>query len=220
MVSWQARYLTRMWLSNAAAGVATSIWYLAPIVTHYDTLPLTWVLCVLLCVSRRPCCSYPCLSFSRYDYRDRSGKPSDEEAHFGVVESDYQNASMPYRPKPSYLAARVLQQTFGLGRWRIMPGQVPTAKGPRDLRVVRFIRGADGATGFASWRACDDDCGFELASFSVEGLMPKCFDMIEMDGAVVGQVCGGHDEQIAVNVGAAPQYLLPSFSYSQAKHYH
>ena len=43
---------------------------------------------------------------------------------------------------------------------------------------------------------------------------------IEMDGAVVGQVCGGHDEQIAVNVSAAPQYLLPNFSYSQAKHYH
>jgi hypothetical protein len=168
----QARYLARMWLGNALAGVRTSIWY---------------------------------------EYRDSDpasveGPPADEESHFGTVETEYLNEMLPHQPKPSYLAAQTLQQTFGLRRWA-SAGPASNASGPSDLYTVAFVRLHEDITGYAAWRGCGGECGAKSASFSAAG----CFAVTTMYGQPLPElVCADDSGRVTLDVTEEPRYLLPA----------
>jgi hypothetical protein len=51
--------------------------------------------------------------FSVCDLQDDGPNPQYREQRFGTVENAYLNASLPHAPKPSFLAARNLQQLLG-----------------------------------------------------------------------------------------------------------
>ena len=47
-----------------------------------------------------------------YDWHDDGLDPREPEHHFGTVEHEFAEGSDPYKPKPSFLAARAFSQTF------------------------------------------------------------------------------------------------------------
>jgi hypothetical protein len=66
-----------------------------------------------------------------YDWHNDGLNTTQGESNFGTVEHTYNNASLPYIPKPSYLAAGVLQSLFR-GREFVTRHPVNTALNESD----------------------------------------------------------------------------------------
>ena len=79
------------------------------------------------------------------------------QANFGSVKDVYQNASLPFIPKPSYIAALTAQNTVGnalaytgrIGATEIKPPAGGVAN-QTDVFIMSFIM-PTGLPGFAAW---------------------------------------------------------------------
>eukprot|EP01012_Entosiphon_sulcatum_P051905 TRINITY_DN71289_c0_g1_i1.p1 TRINITY_DN71289_c0_g1~~TRINITY_DN71289_c0_g1_i1.p1 ORF type:complete len:485 (-),score=94.64 TRINITY_DN71289_c0_g1_i1:111-1565(-) len=102
-----------------------------------------------------------------YDFVNDGTDPTQGEQNFGSLFNGYQNASEPYRPKPSFHAAVVFQQHFGT--FAVTPRRVPVVDGNATHYALHWSDGNSEA--WAVWKTdgeplpCSDkatrsDCGF------------------------------------------------------------
>eukprot|EP00040_Diaphanoeca_grandis_P002326 m.21282 g.21282 ORF g.21282 m.21282 type:complete len:588 (-) comp13327_c0_seq1:213-1976(-) len=168
-----------------------------------------------------------------YDWVDDGNDATSCEANFGSVNSaPTGNENQPFKPKPSYDAAMILQTTLGdfntvlprVAVKSVMPTTVP----PANVFVLPFHNTANDATGYAAWSngtvvplQCGNatvpqrrDCGHLYISKAdcVSPTNPKgpgcCWEANEPH--VGGPQCYKAEKQLAISVSISFTVAKPS----------
>jgi hypothetical protein len=126
-----------------------------------------------------------------YDWKDDGNDQTAPESRFGTVEYAYNNATTPYVPKPSYLAAVAIQKNLPPTNFAYR-GQIDaTVNGATDTNayVLTFSKtGGTSIAAYAVWKVsvsenCTNtatanrtDCGFNGISQTDCGYRDCCFE--------------------------------------------
>ena len=154
------------------------------------------------------------------------------EEHYGTCNATYQNATLPFYPKPAYTAAATLQQLlqgyscggsanvtsaspasslpYAAGYY-FAPSIKATASDEPAARRAAVDSGSPPSTTFVVWALGHDGgpAGFVnvtfLAPVAVGG---GCFDVVSYLGDTLPSVCGTADGHVVVTVDDAPVVMV------------